>query len=104
MSIAIKKDTHNWRARLQSEKKERTKPNTSRYPRCRFMREAHRLTTIADAIHQAHEVYVEAMLQKQLRAPLSDREQALMQESQEWLNEHKNTCPHVDSSQEGMAQ
>ena len=100
MSIAFKKDTHNWRARLQSEKKERTKPNTSRSPRCRFMREAHRLTTIADAIHQAHEAYVRAMLQKQLRTPLSEREQALLQESQEWLKHHEKTCPRVDSSAE----
>jgi len=77
-----------------------TRPNTSRSPRCRFMREAARLTTIADAIHQAHEAFVEAMLQKLVRTPLSDREQALLQESQEWLKQHEKTCPHVDSSAE----
>jgi len=80
-----------------------TRSKTSHSPRCRFMREAHRLTTIAEAVHQAHEAYVEAMLQKQLRTPLSEREQALLQESQEWLDEQKNNCPQVDSSQEGLA-
>ena len=91
----------NSRKRIRFQQTSPTRPKTSRSPRCRFMREAARLSTIADAIDQAHEAFVEAMLQKQLRTPLSDREQALMQESQEWLNEHKNTCPHVDSSQEG---
>jgi len=60
-------------------------------------------TTIADAIHEAHQAYVEAMHKKQLRTPLSNREQVLLQESQEWLKHHEKTCPHVDSSQEGVA-
>lgn len=72
-------------------------------PRCRFMQEATRLSSIAEALHEAHEAYVEAMLKKQSRTALSEREEALLQESQEWLNEHKKTCPHVDSSQEGLA-
>lgn len=69
-------------------------------PRCRFMQEATRLSSISEAIREAHEAYVEAMLKKQARTALSEREEALLQESQEWLQEHKEKRPHVDSSEE----